>query len=189
MTSSNLPTNRAAILPRFWRAALAVTLPTVAAGCSLLNVDINGEVQVDFAISATETDYTKLLVVNPNEHPDVRDNADRIKNGRVTRVNVEITRLGAENKAKQGSATIFARRPGTAWPTDPITSFENMPIVVGQKFDLAMTPAKAEELSKLVFPDEGGAQQIEVDFRGRLDAAPLDSDNRLTMAFDVTAGP
>lgn len=167
------------------------TLLLALAGCDSLTTDINATIKVNISVDANGNTYEEIFSVNPLEHQDIKDNADKIKSGSIVKVQMEITSLGANNMATMGSGQLYAKLGSAAWPeaiaANQLASFENVPVMAGQVITMSVSTEQNTRLADLLFP-EGGPQQIDAKVVGETDTGPLAFEAKIILEVEVQAG-
>lgn len=165
----------------------ALFLTVASASC--LTTAFDGTIAVEFEVKNNASDYANTFKVNPNDDKDIRNNRDKIKQAKVSRLVLTILSVGAGNAARFGSGEVYARVAGQDWPAETrdnaVAVFDNAPVVEGQQFVLAVSDEQNARLSKLIFPSEA-LSEIDVKVNGRTDGAPLNFRARLSFDLKVS---
>jgi len=160
-------------------------------GCDTITTDISASVKVDFTVDATGNTYEETFSVNPLEHKDIKDNADKIKSGTIVKVQVEIISLGAMNAATTASGPHYAKLASASWPDEvaanQLAAFENVPLTVGQVITMTMSTEQNTKLADLLFP-EGGPQAVDAKIVGTSDMGPINFEAKAIIDIEVQAG-
>jgi hypothetical protein len=178
--------------------AAVMTAAAFGSGCSLFEAGFDASVEVDAAIDGNDPFYNECTQFDPNESQDFRDNRDKIQEGRISNIRVEVTNVNSNDHAATfGLGQIDVRRLPEAGPVDDqnciidggewitsIARWDPVPLVQGESFDLELDPLVIDQLHELVF-DQGAPLEVRV--QGYADQGPVDFEFEVRFDLEFTA--
>ncbi len=156
-------------------------------GCGLISADFEGTVTILAEVVGDDGQNTfeSVEVVDPNENEDYRNNKDKIQEGEIVSIDVEITRIPPRNAATWVVGGVDVRKEGAADWIQGVAEWEGVPVQQDNVFRLTLSPERQAELNKIVFEEDG---PIEMNIIGVADQEPVEFDVKITLAMLFTAG-
>ena len=183
---------QAALAPRL--ALSSLLLASVAgSGCGLISADFEGDIKLRVSVGdPTDPDnrYEDLVVTDPEDNADYRENKDKIKSGQVTAVELEFINItpGILSNLVVGEAHVRKQREGQApnegW-VQAVGVWEGVQVIQGNKFRLTLPAEGQRHLNRIVFDEPG---PIELRLTGVADRGPVAFEVQVTLFMRFTAG-
>lgn len=189
-----------------WAVAALALMAWGSEGCSLTEASFDASVEVDAVVDGTDAVFRECVTFDPNDSQDFRDNRDRIEEGRIANIRVQITNTGPrqpgprQHAATYGYGQIDVRPLVVTDQRDPVTNCyirEGAPewVSIAQWEPVVLYPGEdpfepiidndgVGRLHEWVF-DQG--QALEVFFDGTADRGPVNFDFKVRFDLEFTA--
>lgn len=132
-------------------------------GCGIVEKDLTGSVRFAWEIDDEDDTYVSIEEFDPNSNEDVKEHRSNIEDGQVVKISIEITKVEPNNEAQYVAGQVDVRVKGGGedtwisavgkWDGVPVYDENGSPAL--QPFTLDLTRDTRDELSKIVFEEEG----------------------------------
>ncbi len=178
-------------IPRIALIATLALAGSSSTGCDLVAADFEGDVKITVDVGdpdSTETTYSDILSIDPEENEEYRDNKDRIKSGEIIGIELEFVELDPANRATLvvGQADVRKKVEGGDGPwTEGIGVWQGVQVVQGNKLRLTLPVERQAELNRILFDEPG---PLEIRLRGDADQGPFAAKVQVTVFLRFRAG-
>src|SRR5262245_50395542 len=93
-------------------ASLLLCSAVAFSGCGIITKDLEGNVRFSFSIDDEDDRYEDIVEFDPDSNQDVRENRDRIEEGNILSISINIVEIKTGNAARQVAGQVDVRAAG-----------------------------------------------------------------------------